>query len=230
MTKKTSKKPTKNIRPTVPTINDAVLVKESWKIFQVISEFVDGYERLYNIRPIVSLFGSARVKENNKYCTLAKDLSNKLSNAGFSVVTGGGGGIMKAANFGAYHGKSFSVGLNIILPRKEAANDYQDISLRFRHFFTRKIMFVKYATAYVIFPGGFGTLNELMEILVLVQTGTARKVPIILFYKEYWQGLINWFKAKLVTEKMIDPEDLDLFHVVDNVSQAFKIISTFYKA
>jgi hypothetical protein len=211
-------------RPTIPIIKNELLIKESWKIFQIISEFVDGYERLYNIDPAISIFGSARLSKNHKYCKLAKNIAKELSNAGFSIVTGGGGGIMEAANFGAYQGKSLSIGLNIVLPNKEVANNYQDISLRFRHFFSRKVMFVKHAKAYIVFPGGFGTLNELIEILVLAQTKTINKIPIILVFKDYWQGLIDWFKEKLVTEKMIEPKDLNLFHVADNVSEILKYI------
>ena len=214
-------------RPTIPPIKSELLVKEPWKIFQIISEFVDGYERLHNIDPAISIFGSARLNKNHKYCKLAQDISKKLSNVGFSIVTGGGGGIMEAANFGAYHGKSLSIGLNIVLPTKEVANNYQDIALRFRHFFSRKVMFVKHAKAYIVFPGGFGTLNELVEILVLVQTKTIPKVPIILVFKDYWQGLISWFKEKLVTEKMIDPQDLNLFYVADNADQILKYINKY---
>lgn len=219
----------KKTRPKLPIVNDAELAKESWKIFQIMSEFVDGYERLHHIQPSVSIFGSSRTNKNNKYYPLAQSIAKKLSNAGFSIVTGGGGGIMEAANLGAYQGKSYSVGLNIILPQQEIPNDYQDISLRFRHFFTRKVLFVKYATAYIFLPGGFGTLDELAEILALVQTNKTKSIPIILVCKNYWQGLINWFIERLVAEKMIDSKDLNLFQIVDTPKQVLDCVNKFYQ-
>ncbi len=212
-------------RPTIPTIKSSLLAKESWKIFQIINEFVDGYERLYHIDPAISIFGSARLKQNHKYCLLAKKITKELSDAGFAIVTGGGAGIMEASNFGAYQGKSLSIGLNILLKKKEMSNHYQDVSLRFRHFFSRKVMFAKHAKAFIVFPGGFGTLNELVEILLLVQTKVIKKVPIILVYKDYWQGLISWFKEKLLAEKMIEAKDLQLFKIANNASQILKYIN-----
>lgn len=219
----------KQSRPMSPNINDSMLSRESWKIFQVISEFVEGYERLVHIKPSVSIFGSARTKPDDKYYKLAEDTAEKLSNAGFSVVTGGGPGIMEAGNKGALKGKSFSVGLNIVLPNEENANSYQDISLRFRHFFTRKVMFVKYAAAYIAMPGGFGTLDEIAEILALVQTKKTRKIPIILANREFWADLVDWFQKKLITEGMIDAEDMNLFKVVDTPDEIVQAIQDFYK-
>jgi len=216
-------------RPTTPMLNDSVMTHESWKIFQVISEFVEGYERLVHIKPSVSIYGSARSKPEDPNYKLAHDVALTLSNAGISVVTGGGPGIMEAANKGAYAGPAFSVGLNIVLPHEECSNKYQDISLRFRHFFTRKVMFVKYASAYVVLPGGFGTVDELLEILTLVQTGKTRVIPIILVNKKYWSPLIEWFKNTLVVEKMIDIKDLDFFQVVETPQEVLSAIQVFYK-
>lgn len=223
------KKNQKFERPTMPSINDSMLTRESWKIFQVMAEFVEGYERLVHIKPSVSIFGSARCKPTDPYYKLALEIARQLSNAGFSVVTGGGPGIMEAANKGAYQGSSFSVGLNIVLPAEESSNEYQDISLRFRHFFTRKVMFVKYAAAYIVLPGGFGTLDELAEILALIQTEKTRKIPIILVKKDFWANLLNWFQDTLVTEKMIDAKDLDLYQLLDTPEEVVQAIQTYYQ-
>lgn len=210
-------------RPILPSINDSMLIRESWKIFQVMAEFVEGYERLFPIKPSVSLFGSARSKPGDDFYELADETSEKLSNSGFSVVSGGGPGVMEAANKGAYRGSSLSIGLNIVLP-EETANDYQDISLRFRHFFTRKVMFFKYASAFVIFPGGYGTLDEFAEILALVQTGKTKKVPIVLVNRKYWEGLINWFKDTLLTHDMIHEEDLELYDYAETADEIVQIL------
>ena len=191
-------------------VNDTIMTRESWKIFQIMAEFVEGFERLAQIKPSVSVFGSARTPPDHPYYKLAEEISRALSDAGFSVVSGGGPGIMEAANKGAYAGKSPSIGLNIQLPHEQVGNPYQDITLNFRHFFSRKVMFVKYASAYVVLPGGFGTLDELAEILTLVQTGKTRRIPIILVHRPFWQGLIEWFRDTLVAEGTINEEDLDL--------------------
>lgn len=217
----------KNMR--APNINDSLMARESWKIFQVMAEFVEGYERLVHIPPSVSIFGSARTEPGHRWYELTSQTAKALSEAGYSVVTGGGPGIMEAANKGAKEGPSLSVGLNIVLPNEEIANDYQDISLRFRHFFTRKVMFVKYASAYVVMPGGFGTLDELAEILALVQTGKTRKIPIILVCKTFWKDLLAWFKSTLVEEGMISAEDLDLYKIVDSPEEVVAALEEFYK-
>jgi uncharacterized protein (TIGR00730 family) len=219
----------KKNRVSQPTINDSMMTRESWKIFQVMAEFVEGYERLVHIPPSVSIFGSARLKPSHPWYKLSEDTAAILSKAGFSVVTGGGPGVMEAANKGAKKGKGHSVGLNIVLPNEECANDYQDISIRFRHFFTRKVMFVKYASAYVVMPGGFGTLDEIAEILALIQTGKTRKIPIVLVVKSFWKDLIKWFDSQLVKENMIDKEDLALYSVVDTPEEVLKVIQKFYK-
>lgn len=213
-----------------PTINDSMMIRESWKIFQVMAEFVEGYERLVHIPPSVSIFGSARLKPDNKWYKLSEQVAKKFADNGFSVVTGGGPGIMEAANKGAKSSNtSLSVGLNIVLPHEECANDYQDISIRFRHFFTRKVMFVKYASAYIVMPGGFGTLDELAEILALIQTKKSRTIPVILMGKEFWEDLLVWFDKKLVTEGMISKDDLKLYHVIDDPDEAVKAVQEFYK-
>ena len=160
----------KTTHPSMNPIDDSMLTRESWKIFQIMAEFVEGFERMACVKPSVSIFGSARTSPEHPYYKLTIDIARELSDSGFSVVSGGGPGIMEAANKGAFEGKSPSIGLNIMLPHEQSGNPYQDISLTFRHFFSRKVMFVKYASAYVVMPGGFGTLDELAEILTLVQT------------------------------------------------------------
>lgn len=205
----------KSAHPGMAPVDDSLLSRESWKVFQIMAEFVEGFERLARIKPSVSIFGSARFKPDHPYYQLAEDIARALSDAGFSVVSGGGPGIMEAANKGAYAGKSPSIGLNIQLPHEQIGNAYQDISLSFRHFFSRKVMFVKYAAAYVVLPGGFGTLDELAEILTLVQTGKSRRIPIILVHAPFWEGLLGWFRDTLVSEATISPEDLDLVKVLD---------------
>lgn len=212
-----------------PTQMQHLLNKESWKIFQIMAEFVEGYEQLATISPSVSIFGSARTKPDHPHYQLTEDLAYRLSEAGFSVVSGGGPGIMEAANKGAYAGKSKSIGLNIILPHEQSGNPYQDISLNYRHFFSRKVMFVKYASAYVVMPGGFGTLDELAEVLTLIQTGKSRRFPIILMVSEFWQPLIDWFKNTLVKKGTISEKDLDLFQVIDEPEAVVEVIFSFYE-
>ncbi|NNJ94829.1 MAG: TIGR00730 family Rossman fold protein [Halobacteria archaeon] len=209
--------------------NDTQLTRESWKIFQIMAEFVEGFERLAHIKPSVSVFGSARTPPDHPDYRLAEDISLELSNAGFAVVSGGGPGIMEAANKGAFAGKSPSIGLNIQLPLEQSGNPYQDIGLNFRHFFSRKVMFVKYASAYVVCPGGFGTLDELAEILTLVQTGKTRRIPIILVGSDFWQGLIDWFRDRLVTAGTISAEDLDLFQVKNEPREVVEAIFDYYE-
>ncbi len=210
-------------------LNGATLTRESWKIFQIMAEFVEGFERLSAIKPSVSVFGSARVPPEHPHYQLAEEVSRQLSEAGFSVVSGGGPGIMEAANKGAQAGKSPSVGLNIQLPHEQAANAYQDIALHFRHFFSRKVMFVKYASAYVVLPGGFGTLDELAEILTLVQTGKTPRIPIILVHAPFWEGLVDWLREQLVGYGAIDPEDMALFRVVDQPEAVVEAIFEHYE-
>ncbi len=209
--------------------DSSALTRESWKIFQIIAEFVEGFERLSKIAPSVSIFGSARTLPDHEYYKLTESIARELSDSGFTVVSGGGPGIMEAANKGAFDGKSPSVGLNISLPNEQSGNPYQDITLKFRHFFSRKVMFVKYASAYVVLPGGFGTLDELAEILTLVQTGKSRKIPIILVQSDFWSGLLAWFSDTLLKDNTISPEDMDLFQVVDDPSDVVKAIFEYYE-
>ncbi|NOX42597.1 MAG: TIGR00730 family Rossman fold protein [Gammaproteobacteria bacterium] len=219
----------KSSHPGLLPINDRMLTRESWKIFQIMAEFVEGFEKLARIKPSVSIFGSARTATDHPYYELTEQISRKLSDSGFSVVSGGGPGIMEAANKGAFAGKSPSIGLNIELSHEQSANEYQDISLIFRHFFSRKVMFVKYAAAYVVMPGGFGTLDELAEILTLIQTRKTRRIPIILVCSHYWQGLLAWFKEQMLLEGMICEEDLDLFKVLDDPQEVVDAIFSHYE-
>jgi uncharacterized protein (TIGR00730 family) len=213
----------------VPVAPSGTMSRESWKIFQIMAEFVGGFERLSQIQPSVSIFGSARIPAGHPYYALTEDIARKLADAGFSVVSGGGPGLMEAANKGAFYGKSPSVGLNIVLPHEQSTNPYQDVSLTFQHFFARKVMFVKYAKAYVCMPGGFGTLDELVEALTLIQTGKSTRMPIILVHRPFWQGIVEWFKRTLVSEGMIDAADLGLFSVVDNADEVLDTIFRFYE-
>ncbi len=217
------------IRTSQRPINEVSLNQESWKIFQIMAEFVEGFERLSNIAPSVSIFGSARFTPDHPYYILTEQIARELSDAGFSVVSGGGPGIMEAANKGGYAGNSSSVGLNIILPHEQRANSYQDISLNFRYFFARKVMLVKYAAAYVILPGGYGTLDELTEILTLMQTNKAQQRPVILVQKSFWEGLLNWFHDTLLTQHTINPEDLTLITVADQPKEILDIIFSHYE-
>ena len=209
---------------------EASLMRESWKIFQIMAEFVDGFEHLARIKPSVSIFGSARTEPDHPHYLKAEKIARLLSDAGFSVVSGGGPGIMEAANKGAFAGKSSSIGLNIELPHEQNSNPYQNISLSFRHFFTRKVMFVKYAAAYIVCPGGFGTLDEMAEILTLIQTGKSRKIPIILVESEFWSGLLEWFKTSLVANGTIDESDLELIQVIDEPQQVVDAIFEYYRS
>jgi uncharacterized protein (TIGR00730 family) len=203
--------------------------RESWRMLGIMAEFVEATERLASIRPAVSIFGSARTPADHPNYMLTEDIARKLSDAGFSVISGGGPGIMEAANKGAYFGKSPSVGLNIQLPHEQSANAYQDISQTFHHFFARKVMFVKFAAAYVVMPGGYGTLDELSEALTLVQTGKIARIPIILVGSKFWAGLADWFKTTLVDEGMIAPEDIELMSIIDKPEEVVDAIFSHYE-
>jgi uncharacterized protein (TIGR00730 family) len=208
----------------------SVKARESWQMWGIISEFVEASERLSEIRPSVSIFGSARTAPDSPRYQRAVEIARKLSDAGFAVISGGGQGIMEAANKGAFGGRSPSVGLNIELPHEQCENAYQNISLRFRHFFARKVSFVKYAAAYVVMPGGFGTLDELSEALTLIQTRTGRKIPIVLVEAAFWQGLLGWMRDRLVTDGMIDAQDMGLMQVAEDADQVVDAIFDFYEA
>jgi uncharacterized protein (TIGR00730 family) len=203
--------------------------RESWHAFEIMAEFVDATERLKQITPAVSIFGSARTPPDHPYYKLTEEIARQLSDAGFSVISGGGPGIMEAANKGAFHGKSLSIGLNIELPHEQVSNEYQDLSQNFSHFYMRKVMFVKNASAYVVMPGGFGTLDELMEALTLIQTKKTRKIPIILVCSDFWQGLMEWFRSTLVAEGMVSPEDMDLVKVIDDPAKVVEAIFKHYE-
>ena len=203
--------------------------RASWQMFTIMAEFIEATEYLSEIRPAISIYGSARLKPESPYYQLTIEIAQKFSDAGFAVISGGGPGIMEAANKGAHAGKSPSVGLNIELPHEQSGKQWQDISLRFRHFFTRKVTFVKNSDAVVVMPGGFGTLDELAEVLTLIQTKKSRHVPIVLVGAEFWAGLLDWFKNTLLTNGVISPKDLDLMQVIDDPDQVLDAVLRFYE-
>ncbi len=199
-------------------------LEDIWRIFRIISEFVDGFETLRNIGPAVTFFGSAREKKESRYYHEARKLAKILALNGYAVITGAGPGIMEAANKGAKEGGGKSIGLNIELPNPQAANDYVDILLNFRYFFARKVMFLKYAQTYVIFPGGFGTFSEFFEAINLIQTGRSAPFPVILVGEDYWQGMVEWLKAECLGRGFISEDELGIFTLVDKAEEAFAII------
>ena len=204
---------------------------DSWRVFKIISELVEGYEKLARIGPCVSIFGSARTSFNNRYYILAEDIAYKLTQKGYGIITGGGPGIMEAANKGAARGKGKSVGINIDLPFEQHPNPYIDSDklITFDHFFVRKVMFMKYAQGFIALPGGFGTFDELFEAITLIQTRKIGKFPIILVGKKYWGGLISWIKEEMLAEEHnISPENLDIFTLVDTSDEAVDSIVQFY--
>ncbi|GIK87371.1 MAG: TIGR00730 family Rossman fold protein [Burkholderiales bacterium] len=203
--------------------------QEAWRVLGIMSEFTVATERLQGIRPAVSVFGSARIREGHPYYEKAREVSRRLSDAGFSVISGGGPGLMEAANKGAFAGRSPAIGLNILLPREQHSNAYQDISVNFRYFFARKMMFVRFASAYVVLPGGFGTLDELSECLTLVQTGKSRKIPIILVGEPFWRGFLDWARERLVGEGMIDADDMRLMQLIEEPDAIVEAIFAFYE-
>ncbi|MGV8915115.1 MAG: TIGR00730 family Rossman fold protein [Kaistella sp.] len=209
---------------------DETITKDSWMVFKIMAEFVDGYERLAKIGPCVSIFGSARLTPENEYYKLAVDIAKKITELGFGVITGGGPGIMEAGNKGAREGGGKSIGLNIDLPFEQHFNPYIDkgFNMDFDYFFVRKVMFVKYSQGFVVMPGGFGTLDEIMEALTLIQTNKIGKFPIIMVGSKYWSGLLDWFKSTLLENGMISEDDLNLFRVVDTAEDAVAHIKAFY--
>ena len=209
-----------------------IKTNDSWAIFKIVGEFVNGYEKLSRIGPCVSIFGSARTKPDHKYYKLAEEVASKIVNHGYGVITGGGPGIMEAGNKGAYLAGGTSVGLNIELPFEQHDNPYidHDKSLDFDYFFVRKVMFVKYSQGFVVMPGGFGTLDELFEAITLIQTNKIEKFPIVLVSSEFWGGLLDWIKETfLVKFSNISEGDLDLIHVVDTPDEVINILDNFYK-
>ncbi len=208
-----------------------VKASDSWHIFKIMSEFVNGFEKMQQIGPCVSIFGSARTKPDNKYYLLAEEIAYKLTQHGYGIITGGGPGIMEAANKGAKRGNGHSVGLNIDLPFEQKPNDFidRDKSLDFNYFFVRKTIFLKYSQGFIGMPGGFGTIDELFESLTLVQTHKIAEFPVVLVGSEYWCGFINWIKAVMLEqEHNISPDDLNLFKIVDTADEAVKHIVDFY--
>jgi uncharacterized protein (TIGR00730 family) len=194
---------------------EGLQAKESWRLFRILAEFVEGFEVLPRVYPGVTIFGSARTKPDDPDYQKAEKLAELLVRAGFSVITGGGPGIMEAANKGASNAGGYSVGLNIRLPMEQEPNPYANIKLEFRYFFVRKVMLAKYSVAFVFFPGGFGTMDEMFEILTLVQTRKIRPVPIVLVDKQFWKPLVSWFTKTLIPENKISPQDLEIFKVLD---------------
>ncbi len=203
---------------------DYMTLGESWRLFRIISEFVEGFEALSKVTPAVSIFGSSRTREDSPVYRKAYHLAKLLVQRGFNVMTGGGPGVMEAANRGAMEMGGKSIGLNIDLPTEEPPNPYVNIRLNFRYFFIRKVMFTKYSVAHVIFPGGFGTLDELFEVLTLVQTQKARPFPIILVEREYWEGLVQWLRSRVLGAGNILPKDMDLFQVMDDPEEIVDFI------
>jgi len=202
--------------------------EESWRLFKIIGDFIDGFEVMPNFLPSVTIFGSARVEEGNKYYEAARELAFKLSKKGFSIVTGGGPGIMEAANRGAFEAGGNSIGLNIKLPKEQKPNKFLTEILNFNYFFARKVMLVKYATAFVLFPGGFGTLDEITEMLILIQTKKLKSFPVILYGNEYWNGFVQWLNDVVVKDGYIDKEDAKLFKQMDNIDEIVDYINQWY--
>ncbi len=203
-------------------------VQDLWRMFRIMAEFTEGFEELASVGPAVSIFGSARTPSDHRYYTMAQQTAAQIVQAGFTVITGGGGGIMEAANKGAAEAGGTSIGLNIELPMEQVPNDYQNLSLHFRYFFVRKVMFLKYAHGFIVFPGGYGTMDELFEALVLIQTLKQIQFPVVLMCRDFWDGLIDWTKNTMLGKyEYISPEDLDVFTVTDDPSAAVKIITDF---
>ncbi len=209
-------------------IVDAMSSKNSWMLFKVISEFVDGFEHLADCQPGVSVFGSARVKPDDAVYKQAFKLGKLLAEAGYGVITGGGPGVMEAANKGAAEAGGTSVGLSIHLPDEQGTNPYANLVVDFNYFFIRKVMFIRYAQAYVVMPGGFGTLDEMFEAITLIQTDKIKPFPVILMGSDYWSGLVDWIKGQLVKKQgMVSPEDLDIFDIIDDPQEVVKTIKKY---
>ncbi len=203
-------------------------IQDLWRLFRIMAEFTEGFEEMASIGPAVSIFGSARTAESDPYYELARKTAYKMAKADLGVITGGGGGIMEAANRGAAEAGGTSIGLNIELPLEQVPNKYQNLPLHFRYFFCRKVMFLKYATGFVVLPGGYGTMDEYFESLTLIQTLRQASFPVVLMGSDFWQGLIDWMREKMLNQhKYISPGDLDVFKLVDEPDEAVKIITDF---
>ena len=201
--------------------------QESWRLFRIIGEFVEGFDELPNYLPAVTVYGSARIKEGSPYYDLARELGRALTDAGYTVTTGGGPGLMESANRGAFERGGTSIGLNVELPREQKPNRYLSVALSFRYFFVRKVMLVKYATAFILLPGGYGTLDEFFETVTLIQTRKIRPFPVVLMGRAYWSGLVTWMRERMLADGLISPEDLELFHVTDDVQDAVAHVNRF---
>ena len=210
-------------RPTPPAFLDT----DPWRALRILSEFVEGFDAMAEVEPAVSVFGSARTKRDDPYYAMARDLGRKLAEAGYSVITGGGPGIMEAANRGCQEGGQLSIGCNIELPMEQGLNRYVDLGIEFRYFFARKVMFVKYADAFVIFPGGYGTLDELFEALTLIETRKVQDFPVILMGSDYWSGMVEWIRDTLLAHAAISKEDVDLLRLTDDTAEAVRIIHAY---
>jgi uncharacterized protein (TIGR00730 family) len=203
---------------------DDLKLGESWRLFRILGEFVEGVEALHDLGPAVSIFGSARIPPEDPVYQKTVEISRLFAEHNFAVITGGGGGVMEAANKGAFEAGGTSVGLNIVLPHEQAPNPYANIQVEFHYFFIRKVMFVKYAQAYVIMPGGFGTLDELFEAVTLIQTKRIRPLPVILVGSDYWKGLKEWIEARLLSEKRISAEDVEILQILDDPEEIVKTV------
>ena len=208
---------------------DDFTYEDNWRMFRILSEFVEGFDELAKVTPAVSIFGSARVKPGSKYYKLAEEISARLTKEGFSIITGGGPGIMEAGSKGAFKNKGLSVGLNIELPFEQKPNPYLNKNLTFRYFFARKVMFVKYATAFVIMPGGFGTMDELFESITLIQTKKINPFPVVMVGKEYWGGLLGWMKKEMSGRGFIGQNDLNIIQTADSAKEVVGIIKKYCK-
>jgi len=226
--KNISKKKKHSRNPTITTFKEDFVTTDTWRIFRIMSEFVDGFEQLSHIKQGVSFFGSKNTPKNHSYYKLAYDSAYLLSKKGYTVITGAGAGIMEASNKGAYKAGAVSVGLNILIPRVQLPNPYINYLMEFKYFFVRKVMFTKHSYAFVVFPGGYGTLDELFETLSLVQTQRIEPVPVILVNSAYWKGLIGWFKDCLIKNRAIDEKDLSLFKIADTPQEVLAAIKDFY--
>lgn len=202
---------------------------DTWRIFRIMAEFVEGFEVLSDKPRMITMFGSARTKENNKYYKMAYKTAKEAVKNDFGIVSGGGPGIMEAANKGAYENNGESVGLNILLPFEQSANKYVKTLINFHHFFSRKVMFLKYSCAVIVYPGGFGTLDELFETLTLIQTQKMKHLPLILMGTDYWEGLVNWLQNNMLKQKNIDKDDLNLIQMTNSPKEAIKIVNKFYE-
>ncbi len=210
-------------------MRDDFTSEDTWRIFRIMSEFVEGFEILSKVGKAASIFGSSRSKPNNKYYKLAEEIAYYLAKEGFAVITGGGPGIMEAGNKGAKRARGHSIGLNIQIPMEQKPNKYINTLLDFHYFFVRKVMFVKYAKAFVIMPGGYGTLDEFFEAINLIQTKRIQRFPVVLFGREYWEGMVKWLKEKVLKNSNISPYDLDIFKIADTPKEVVQVINRFYE-